>query len=155
MTLNTETLITSIAALSVTLKSTKALKILTEATIPESANGLGGVMFPRPDNFITDMVIEQDTYGSNGSEKQTIKYSMHYVFCDVPVGSGRSLGSNYDVLLYDVLAITNVIAVNDQIGGATDFRFGDLEGFGVIADPSGKQFFGALFKFDVQQFFEV
>jgi len=155
MSITTETLITSISNLAVTLRNSRSLVILTDSKIPESASGLGGVMFPNPDGFITDMAISRDSYGTNGSAKQTISYSLHYVFCDIPVGAGRSLGNNYDVLLADVLAILNVIAVNDTLGGATDFRLGALEGFGVIADPSGKQFFGALFKFDVEQFFEV
>ena len=156
MSLTTETLITSISNLSITLRSAKTLTILTDSTVPESALGLGGVMFPRPNDFITDMVIEQDTYGHNGSEKQTIKYSMHYVFCDNPVGSGRSLGNNYDVLLADVLAILNKVAISDTLGGAIDFRLGDLEGFGTVLDPTEKHpFYGALFKFDVEQLFEV
>jgi hypothetical protein len=155
MTLTTETVITSISNLSITLRSTKTLTILTDSKIPESAQGLGGVMYPNPDKFLTDMVIDQATYGTNGAEKIDISYSLHYVFCDFPVGANRSLGANFDVLLADTLAILNKIAISDTIGGASDFQLGELEGFGVIADPSGKQFFGAMFKFDVQQFFEV
>jgi hypothetical protein len=155
MTLTTETVITGISNLSITLRSTKTLTILTDSKIPESAQGLGGVMYPNPDKFLTDMNITNVTYGTNGAEKIDISYSLHYVFCDFPVGSNRSLGANFDVLLADTLAILNSVAINDTLGGASDFRLGELEGFGKISDPVGNAFFGAMFKFDVQQFFEA
>lgn len=155
MSVTTETLISSISALSITLRSSKTLTILTEAKIPETAKGLGGVMFPNPDGFITDMTIDPQSFGTGGSEKMDIRYSLHYVFCDVPVGSGRSLGSNYDVLLADTLAIINKIAVSDSLSGAVTVKFGGFDDFGIISDPVGGQFFGAVIAFDVLQFFEV
>ena len=73
----------------------------------------------------------------------------------MPIGSGRSTGSNCDVLLADILAILNVVAINDSINGALNFRFGEIEESGTIQDPTGKVFYGAIFKFDVEQLFEV
>jgi len=155
MSVSIETLITSISNLSITLTNGSNLVIKTEATIPESAANLGQIMFPNPDNFLTDFSVEQATYGSNGTEKQDVHYTMSWVFVSNPVGSNRNLGANYDILLADAMKIVNSIVTNDTLSGAVDLRFDGFDAFGMITDPSGNSFFGAIIKLRAMEFYEV
>jgi len=150
-----DTVITNIAALSVTLKNTKALKILKDSTIPESAANLGGVMFPKPDGFVTNFEAVPVTYGTNGVERMDVSYTLNYVFCDIPLGANRTIGVNYNALCYDVVKILNAILTNDEIAGGVDLRVSGLPGFGAVSDPSGNMFFGTEIQLAVQEMYEV
>jgi len=154
MSMSIETLVSSIAGLSITLTNSRSLKILTEDKIPETARGLGQVMFPNPDGFISDMSLEQMSMGTGGSQKQNINYTMSWVFISTPVGAGRSLGANYDVLLADTMKIMNSFATNDKLSGAIDIQ-PSISDFGLITDPVGNSFYGAIFNLRVLEFYEA
>lgn len=149
------TLISAIGDLSVTLTNGKKLKILEDTTLPESATRLGGVLFPKPDGFISGFTVEPITYGTGGVERMDVSYTLTYVFCDIPVGSNRSLGDNYTVLVNDLVLILNSILTNDDISDGVDLRLGDLSTFGVVTDPSGNSFYGAEIQLGVLEYYEV
>lgn len=155
MSISIETLITSISNLSITLTNGSALVIKTESGIPEGAINLGQIMFPNPDGFISDMTVDQQSFGINNSEKQNISYVMSWVFVSTPAGSNRSLGANYDILLADSMKIVNKIVENDTLSGAVDLRFDGFDGFGMIQDPAGASFFGAILRLRAMEFYEV
>ena len=153
--LKLDTVITNIAALSVTLKNTKALKILKDSTIPESAKDLGGVLFPKPDGFVTDFTAVPVTYGASGVERMDVSYTLTYVFCDIPMGANRTIGVNYNALCFDVVQILNKILTNDEITGGVDLRVAGIGNFGAVSDPSGNMFFGTEIQLAVQEMYEV
>lgn len=149
------TVIDAIAALSVTLSTGKALKILKDSTIPEDATRLGAVLFPRPDGFVSDFTVEPQTYGADGVERMDVHYMLNYVFCDIPGGSNRALGDNYTVLVDDTVSILNAILTNDDISEGIDLRLSDVIGFGIVQDPSGNVFYGTEIQLAVTEFYEV
>jgi hypothetical protein len=149
------TLITAIGDLSVTLTNGKKLKILDDATLPESAVRLGGVLFPKPDGFISGFTVEPVTYGANGVERMDIRYALTYVFCDISMGSNRSLGDNYTALVKDTVLILNSILTNDDIANGIDLRIADITSFGLVADPAGNFFYGTEIQLNVLEFYEA
>jgi len=153
--LKLDTIITNIAALSVTLKNTKTLKILKDSSVPESAKDLGAVLFPKPDGFVSGFEVEAMTYGVNGVEKMDVSYTLTYTFCDIPMGANRSIGVNYNILAYDTVQILNAILTNDNITGGVDLRVSGVNSFGAVPDPSGNMFFGTEIQLAVQEFYEV
>lgn len=150
-----ETVITAIAELSITLKNGKTLIIKEGSEIPEDATRLGGILFPKPDGFITGLEVIPQTYGVDGSERLDINYILTYVFCDIPGGSNRSLGDNYGSLLYDTVKIVNSILTNDTITDGVDLRLGGFDSFGLVFDPAGNAYYGTQIRLDVSEFYEV
>ncbi len=148
-------LVGAIADLSVTLTNGKALKILEDSEIPESATRLGGVLFPKPDGFISGFTVEPVTYGTDGLERMDVRYTMTYVFCYIPIGSNRSLGDNYTVLVQDTALILNEILTNDDISDGIDLRLADVLSFGAVSDPAGNMFYGTEIQLSVTEFYEV
>lgn len=150
------TVIDAIGALSVTLTNGKALKIQEDSTLPESALRLGGVMFPKPDGFITGLTVEPQTYGSDGAERMDVHYNLNYVFCSTPIGSGRVLSAdNYVTVVDDTVLILNAILTNDDISDGTDLRLADVLSFGAVSDPAGNVFYGTEIQLSVTEFYEV
>jgi hypothetical protein len=150
-----ETLITAIAGLSITLKNNKTLVIKEGDEIPEDATRLGGIMFPKPDGFITDVEVIPQTYGVDTGERIDVNYTLNYVFCDIPGGSNRTLGANYDSLLYDTVQIVNSILSNDTISDGIDLRLGGFDSFGLVYDPAGNAYYGTQIRLNVSEFYEV
>lgn len=148
-------LIDAIAALSVTLTNGKALKILKDSTVPADATELGGVLFPKPDGFISGFTAEPQTYGTGGAERIDVNYTLTYTFCDIRGGSNRSLGDNYTVLVDDTVLILNAIITNDAVVGGVDLRISDVLNFGVVYDPAGNAFYGTEIQLHVLDFYEV
>jgi len=150
-----ESIITAIAALSVTMKNGKTLKILKASTIPESAANLGAVLFPKPDGFITNLSAAPQTYGSNGAERIDVTYTMTWVFCDIPGGAGRAIGDNYTVLVYDVIQILNALITHDAISSGCDMRVQNVGNFGIVYDPGGRAYYGTEIELVVREFYVV
>ena len=153
--LKLESVIAAISALSVTLKNGKALKILDDSEIPESAANLGGVLFPKPDGFIKNLTATPQTYGSNGAEHMDVTYTLTWVFCDIPGGAGRSIGDNYTALIYDVIQLVNALVTNDAIYSACDMRIQEVPSFGIVYDPGNRAYYGTEIELVITEFYEV
>jgi len=48
--------------------------------IPESAAMLCPLLIPKPDNFVTDLSVSFEPFGTNGSAKIKTNYTLNYVF---------------------------------------------------------------------------
>lgn len=149
------TIITAISNLSVTLTNGNALVIKDDSEIPESVLRLGGVLFPNPDNFISDVSAEPVTYGIDGVERMDVRYTLSYLFHDMPIGSNRSIGDNLDMVIRDLALILNAILTNDTISDGCELRLGEVPYIGALSDPSGNQFYGTEIKLNVLEFYEV
>lgn len=138
--LNPVTVANSIAALSisgVTLKSVGA--------IPDTGEMVTPILFPQPNGFITDIKVVNQSFGSNTTAALDFNYTLHYVFLFAEAGSGLSQLDPYSPLIQKLELIWETIITNDAVTGLIDVRLEGVEGLGVIDDPSGNQFWGALF----------
>ena len=120
--------------------------------VPDSAQMLCPIMFPQPDNFVTNINVERVTVGSGGTAKMDMTYTLNYVFLQAEIGSGISAFSAYSNIIGNLATIIGVILANDNITGAVDLTLNTIGEIGAITDPAGNQYWGVLFSFNVLEF---
>ena len=119
--------------------------------IPEAARLLTPLIIPQPNNFVTDLSVTFETFGSNGSAKINTNYTLNYVFlfCEV---SGISAFAAFSGLIEKLSAILVAIDSNDAISGAVDVKINSIGNLGVITDPAGVEFWGLEFSLRVLEY---
>jgi len=120
--------------------------------IPESAAMLCPLLIPQPDNFVTDLSVSFETFGSNGSAKINTNYTLNYVFLFCEVGSGLGAFAAFSGLVAKLSAILVAINSNDAITGAVDVKINSIGNIGVITDPAGNEFWGLMFSLRVLEY---
>lgn len=139
VTVSFSTVTNSIAALSV---SGVTIKDVDE--IPEDVAMLTPILFPQPSGFITDVSPEFQSFGSNGTAKMDLGYTLNYVYLHAPVGSGVNAFAPYAGMITKLAAIFVAIMSNDAITGAVDVRLNSLPNLGVVTTPNDEDYWGAL-----------
>jgi hypothetical protein len=121
-------------------------------TIPENVQLLCPVLFPRPDNFITEVTPEFVTYGSLGTAKINLSYTLNFMYCHAPIGSGLGgVFANYGSLITNLELILEKILESDVVTGAVDLQLAGVN-IAPITDPAGNNYFGAEIALRVQEF---
>lgn len=149
ITIGFSTVADSISKLSVT-----GITMLDIDKVPDSAQMLCPVMFPQPDNFVTNINVERVTVGSGGTAKMDMTYTLNYVFLQSEIGSGISAFGAYSSIIANIATIMGVILTNDNITGAVDLTLNSIGEIGAVEDPSGNQYWGVLFSFKVLEFIQ-
>ena len=119
--------------------------------IPEAARLLTPLIIPQPNNFVTDLSVTFETFGSNGSAKINTNYTLNYVFLFCEVG-GLSAFAAFSGLIEKLSAILVAIDSNDAISGAVDVKINSIGNLGVITDPAGVEFWGLEFSLRVLEY---
>lgn len=119
--------------------------------IPEAARLLTPLVIPQPNNFVTDLSVTFETFGSNGSAKINTNYTLNYVFLFCEVG-GLSAFAAFSGLIEKLSAILVAIDSNDAISGAVDVKINSIGNLGVITDPAGVEFWGLEFSLRVLEY---
>ena len=120
--------------------------------VPDSAQMLCPIMFPQPDNFITNINVERVTVGSGGTAKMDMTYTLNYVFLQAEMGAGISAFSMYSNIVSNLAAILVKMFASDNITGAVDLTLNSIGEIGTISDPSGNQYWGVLLSFNILEF---
>ena len=146
MALAISTICDSIAALSVT-----GLTILDFDAIPARTDR-GHYLYPNPINFVTDFLVEWDSYGADASAKKTVTYTLNYVFNYSPVGEGRAFKLDlYDDMVTMAFQIQDALIANSSLSGNID-NLPTFGTFGQIFDPSGNPCLGCDIRISVKEF---
>ena len=119
--------------------------------IPEAARLLTPLVIPQPNNFVTDLSVTFETFGSNGSAKIDTNYTLNYVFLFCEVG-GLSAFAAFSGLIEKLSSILVAIDSNDAISGAVDVKINSIGNLGVITDPAGVEFWGLEFSLRVLEY---
>ena len=119
--------------------------------IPEAARLLTPLVIPQPNNFVTDLSAEFETFGSNGSAKINTNYTLNYVFLFCEIG-GLSSFAAFSGLIEKLSAILVAIHSNDAISGAVDVKINSIGNLGVITDPAGVEFWGLEFSLRILEY---
>jgi len=119
--------------------------------IPEAARLLTPLIIPQPNNFVTDLSVTFETFGSNGSAKMNTNYTLNYVFLFCEVG-GLSAFAAFSGLIEKLSSILVAIDSNDAISGAVDVKINSIGNLGVITDPAGVEFWGLEFSLRVLEY---
>lgn len=141
------TIANSIAALNIPGVTIKDID-----NIPDSASMLTPLLIPQPNDFITDLSATFQTFGTGGTAKMDMNYTMNYVYLHAEAGSGLSTYEIYAGLISKLSAIIEEILANDKINGLVDFQLRTIGNIGVISDPADNEFWGALVSFRVLEF---
>lgn len=120
--------------------------------IPDIARMLTPLLIPQPNNFITDLQVSFETFGSNGGAKINTAYTLNYVFLYCEVGSGLGSFAAFSGLVGKLQDILVAINSNDAITGAVDMKIGSIGNIGVITDPAGNEFWGLEFSLRVLEY---
>jgi hypothetical protein len=141
------TVANSIAALSISGVTVKdADEIVT------SWNKQANILYPIPNNWITNAKFTVDTYGSNSAEKGRFSCNMNYRFLGTELGNMANFTSAYNNVISKMILIINAIISNDVITGAVDFRFVGVANIGPLPDPAGNVFHGCDLTFMYEEF---
>jgi len=140
------TVTNSIAALSI---SGVTIKDIDE--IPDTARLLTPLLIPQPNNFVTDLSVSFETFGSNGGAKINTNYTLNYVFLYCEVG-GISAFAAFGGLMTKLSALFDAINSNDAITGAVDVKINSVGNIGVITDPAGNEFWGLEFSLRILEY---
>lgn len=120
--------------------------------IPDTARMLCPLLIPQPNNFVSDIAVSFETFGSNGSAKINTNYTLNYVFLFCETGSGINAFAAFSGLMTKLSAILVAINSNDTITGAVDVRINSIGNIGVIVDPAGIEFWGLEFSLRVLEY---
>jgi hypothetical protein len=109
---------------------------------PDIAEMFLPVLFINPDNPITDIDPQFMSFGTQGSAKMDMGYTLNYLYLHAKVGSGMTLNSVLPGLISNMALIMETIFTNDYVSGAVELKLNGLPHVGVIEDATGKQFHG-------------
>lgn len=147
MALQTAAVCKSIAALAVA-----GVTMLNVDQIPPDATRIAPCLFPEPVSFMTDFVMERDSYGGGSYGKMTVTYNLHYTFLFAPIGAGRTGLDIYDEMLAKVTLILDAVLAVDVMTGTIDIQPVEVVELGPVPDPAGNQYLGCRMTFQVQEF---
>ncbi len=145
------TVATSISALSIS-----GVKIKDTDKIPEEVSSrLCPILFPDPDEFVTNFRIEPQSLGAGIIRKIDVLYTLNYVYLHTPIGSDRYIAKHISAMINKYALIMNTIIANDAITGSVDIMPKAPGQFGRQLDASGNLFWGFMLQLDVLEFYEV
>jgi len=120
--------------------------------IPPNASLLCPLLIPQPNDFVTDISTEFVSFGSNGTAKINMQYTLNYVYLHAEAGSGVGTYDVYSGLITNLAKIIVAILSNDAVTGAVDVSLQSISNIGVINDPAGNEYWGVLFSLRVLEY---
>ena len=143
---NVNTIASSIAELTV---SGVTIKDIT--AIPDSAQMLCPIIIPQPNDYMNNVSMSFETFGSNGAAKMNLEYDLNYAFLFCEVGGVNSFAP-FSGLMTKLAAVLVTILSNDTINGLVDMQLKSVGNVGVINDPAGVEYWGVLFSLHVLEY---
>jgi hypothetical protein len=120
--------------------------------VPQGGALVLPVLFPQPNDFITDTEPVTQSFGLGTTAAIDFNYTLHYVFLFAEAGSGISQMDVLPPLIEQIKLILEAILANDVVTGLVDMKLAGLEGLGIVQDPSGKEYWGAMFSLRCLEF---
>ena len=148
MALGITTVADSISKLSISGVTVKDIDEIPERVLVRD----GAVLYPRPDGFVTNMKVVPAAFGSAGTRKYTVTYTLHYMLITAPIGKGRGLFDVYSDLVSKTYLVIDAIIANDNLSGSVEFQTRDVQNFGPVVDPAGNPHHGCEIVVDVTEF---
>lgn len=147
VTCSVNTVASSIAGLTITGVTIKDL-----TAIPDSAKMLCPILIPQPNDYMTNVKVSFETFGSNTGAKLNMEYDLNYVYLHCEAGSGVNAFAPFSDLMTKLAAILVVIMSNDKVNGLVDLQLQNVGNVGVINDPAGNSYWGVLLSFHVLEY---
>lgn len=147
MTLAITTVCTSIASLTVAGVTIKDLD-----NVPPSAVRLTPILFPQPENPLSNFSAARESFGGGSSMLANVEYDLNYLFLYCELGSGRTGLDWLEDRMLKVQAIYDAVLGIDTITGAIDvWPTGNVQ-FITLTDPANNSYLGCAMTFHVLEF---
>lgn len=138
ITVKFRTICTAIAGLSI-----PGVNVRDVNQIPENAMPILPVLFPSPDNFITEFTPQRVTAGGHGTAAIDLNYTLNFCFLHSVIGSGGGLFSTYPDFIDKLALIIIAFLTNDDVNGGVDLQV-SVSNIGPMTDPAqAGQYHGA------------
>jgi len=148
MSLAIETIATNISDIDI-----DGVEVRDLDSIPDSFTSRDcPVLCPEPINFVTDFVVERNSYGTPSQSKKTARYTLNYTFLYMPVGATRFGLDRYGDMVAKAFAILDAIIATDDLGSTVEFMPQDTLNFGVVLDATGNSFQGCRILVRIMEF---
>lgn len=144
---NPDTTANSIAAVSVS-----GVTVRDVDEIPQSAQMITPILFPQPEAWLSDVVQGPKAISVADGGQSDFTYVLHYVFLLCEAGSGIEQTDPYNDLVSKLKTIITTILDNDTLAASVEISLNNMDGIGIVQDPSGRDFWGALLSFKVQEY---
>ena len=144
--------ITEIAALSITGWDGKSIPVKDDNAIPESSIMLCPVVIPSPDKFVEFSSPEHSSFGLLGNDQLIIRYKLTYKYLHATIAGGvGGLFTVYSGLVQNI-GLISAAMLNAEYTNAPIVHIDHIGNIGVITDPAGNQYWGCDFVIEVQEF---
>lgn len=138
----------SIAGLSIT-----GVTIADINQIGESNQKTPKHLCPRPQGYITNIVMDEPTFGAGATRKLTLRYTLTYRYYHAEIVGGRGgLFAVYSGMITNITRICNAILTNDTITGCVDIALLTIGELGPVSDPAGNAFHGCDLSFRITEY---
>jgi len=128
-----EDVVNAIAALNIAGVNVRDLD-----KIPETAKNIMPVLYPVPNDFVTDLAWSRETFGGDAAAAMNMTYTLHYKYLHAIVGSGGGLLAVYAGMIRNIIKIMQAIFADSSLGDAVDVTLSGISGLGVHTDPAGE-----------------
>lgn len=149
MSLSSANIAAGIAALTVTGVSIKDIDEIPQQIQPRDCP----ILFPHPDGWMGGASAEPSTsaatFGTPSTRMWIFNRTFQYVYLHAPVGAGRGIADQYPGLAAKADAISEALTTLDVSN--VDVKNVAVGTFGVLADPSGGQFYGFILTITVRE----
>ena len=136
--LNLANITNSIATISVT-----GVTIKDKDEVVGNWTPLPNVLYPNPNNWISDFEIGYVTNLRGSTAKADISYTLNYRFLGTQSGDLATFPVALSALVDKVILIINAIfAVHAPYSGKVDMELVGISSPGPLPDPAGNLFFG-------------
>lgn len=112
---------------------------------------LPNVLYPKPDEWITNFSIRYDSVMQGVTAPMTIFYTLNYRFLGVRAGDISIFPVAYSDLVEKIITIVNaIIGLHAPYSGRVQLKIAGVS-IGPRTDPAGNNFFGADFALSVEE----
>lgn len=146
---NFDTVANSISGITIS-----GVQVLDIDKIPVKAELVCPVLFPKPNGYITNFSVTNDSLNGGTGRLITLRYNLTYVYCHAAIGTNLSFGF-YNGMVSNVAAIISKLLDTLPVSGCQDFGIQDIVNFGPVNDPAGNVYHGCEIVLNIMQFGEV
>lgn len=108
-------------------------------------------LFPQPEDFIDDEQFELVSFGGGGTGAMDFSYRMNYVLLYAKATVSVQTLRNIHPMYLCIIEVLKAIFGNDDISGSVNMTLETLQTKGLIRDPDGNEYWGALIGLRVEE----
>lgn len=119
--------------------------------VTASWQALSNVLYPMPEEWITNFSLEQVTMLQGSSAPWDVSYTLNYRFLGTQVGDMNNFSKGYASLVEKFILIVNaIVSTFAPYSGKVEMKLGSID-IGPKTDPIGNDYFGVDFGLEIKE----